>query len=577
MRRAVLLFAVAACDYGGAFDRYCDRTGACDGGTAGGGTAGAGGGGTAGAGGGVAGGGNAGGGIGGGATGGGATGGGGTAGGGTGGGVACSSTCDGGCMLDACKQLCRRPSAPCAIFSCIGKPPLGAPFADRIYGTTADDFWVMNRNTGTAHHWNGSDWGCLPVVPDTALWASGQELWVVGGAGRVQDWAPGRDSRLQTVGTALLRGVWSHGDGRSWVASSDGVFAGPDGGWGKVYTPAQPPLALHGQRVAGSDELMVPAAGGAVYFGSQQGTQWIAYDAGASDLGAGYLEPGGRAWVLETAGSPRRVLTRATDGGARWDTEVTGAPMDVAYQLFGTGDGGVYLTVHRQATADGVLARRDPLLGWQAAARYGNAPLGLWVAPSGDVITSHFGNEVHRYRPPKCPGTVDLMDTFTSYLSQNWYQAGGIDAVIGGDQLGMQPSMGSQTSGVILARKIDLRGRALSLQIVSPSRHIMFFGVNNGTSTRYGFQVASDALYAHSDLAPQGPFAANALAGRYIRIREDGGTLSYESTMAPDAGWTVHFNTAAPVDLEFDQLEISATWGGLAAPSFVVDNLNACP
>lgn len=589
MKRALVLLLLAACDWNRAFEDYCLRSGACDGGVGGdGGGATGGSGGSAMAGGGV-GGSTGGGGGSGGAGGSGGTGG--TGGGSGGGQVPCTETCptDAGCAT-ACGQLCRFPSAACATPGCITVSPrvLGWGAPQLIGGSSTHDFWAALEEN-RAYHWAAdAGWGCLAtnaLNANLGLWASGQEVWIAGDAGNLLHWQPGMSQpEITSLGAAKLYGVWSEGDGGVWVASRDGVFRRrSDAGWELRGTlDGEPYGGMHGQAVGARPYVAVAGEG---FVATNIDTGGFTSDTSAKkDFAGVYVERDGGAWVVEGYGDggAARFWRRTPVGGWVIDGQV-GDGGDYVYKM--SGANGVPLVTVNRLIGGGVLLRRDPLLGWQTLSETFTSPVGVHAFETDEIITSmNTSFEIIRHQPACRHATpsIPALDTFTEKLSQNWEPLGvGPSPYVDAGSLVIPVSTAINRNGVFVTGTIDQPAYQVTLQLLAPASGPTRTGFGlewSGTLTNL-YVENGQVFTGNAGGGAAGPFNVTPLAGRYFRIRRSANTWFFETTMNPNGAWQeLHqYNEVLSQPPSRLLLYVQRTAASVSETPAYFDNLNVCP
>ncbi len=560
MKRALVLVLLAACDWSGAFDGYCLRSGACDAGATVGGGAG------------------------------GSTGGGG--GGGSGGGQQpCTETCpiDGGCAI-ACGRLCRAPSAPCTTRGCIAVSPRvpgwGAPRL--IGGSSTRDFWVALEEK-RAYHWAAdAGWGCVAtdaLVDNLALWAAGEEVWIAGDAGNLLHWQPGMPQpEVISLGTASVYGVWSEGDGGVWAASRDGVFRRrSDAGWELRGTlDSEPVGGMHGQAVGPFPYLAVAGAAGSIATNLDDGG-FTSNAPATRELAGVYVERDGGAWAVEGFGDGgiARFWRRTPAGDWVPDGELGGAG-DYAYEM--SGANGVPMVSINRLIGGGVLLRRDLMLGWQTLFESFYSPVGVFALPSDELITStNTSFEIVRHQPACKHATpsIPALDTFTETLSQNWEPLGlGPSGYVDAGTLVIPVSTAINRNGVVVTGTIDQPTYQVTLQLVAPASGPTRtgFGLEGSGSLTNLYVENGQVFTSNPGGGTSGPFAAAPVAGRYFRIRRSATTWHFETAMDPNGAWQeLHqYDEALSQPPSRLLLYVQRTAATVSETHAYFDNLNVC-
>jgi hypothetical protein len=251
-----------------------------------------------------------------------------------------------------------------------GESPFAGRWFEEIWAVGEDDVWAVGKS-GTAVHWDGSDWTvidtCVGVTLYSVWGATPDDVWAVGGGGTVLHWdgesfsevdsntsvnlwsvSGGDSGQLWAVGdggkafaledgelvahptttTETLFAVWPVSDSLVWVAGNAGTVRRYDGAtWSAV--PSGTTKNLFAMRGAADGRLYVAGSSGTLLKWS--GSSFSAQNAGTNADLFGVWVGDNDLWVSGDAGTLRHQL------GSAWD-DYSDSTLGKVYGLWGTSD-----------------------------------------------------------------------------------------------------------------------------------------------------------------------------------------------------------------------------------------------
>jgi hypothetical protein len=490
-------------------------------------------------------------------------------------------------ICDLTVGYCILPALPAAV-------PNGP--LTHISGSSSTDVWVVRDTDAFALHWNGASWACLPtsLATNKDVWASAAEAWVVGesSAGRPPIYRYRWDGGPQLVapttsGWTSLTSVW--GDGTSvWVVFADAGAAPSrlDGsGW-----HAENQAVLSGAVV----DLSGQRDGGGTIYGAQTGGQmWHRFDAAMQSSET--VSSGDAIAVFTENENVAYAVQRADSGYARnsagsWVPEALPLVAGDTLHAMSGANGEVY-AVANVAGSQGLLLRRDGLLGWQRVFTYSKNFRDVWVAPDAGVWISGNNQTVLYYPPPRCPySTLPVSDEFTGpALSPGWqrFPAGSDWTIHAGHLEGNSSGMGS--TGISVNLPAGFKETSVTVQLVAdpmPSTTVgaQFYVSDNATPPNYlKLEVSSGHIHVYvgdpstdltNGMKPEPP------PGSYLRIQETVGLVLFEYSTDPNGGaWTSLYTQGTPpwaANINHLTLGLYSAVPVTTAP-VIFDNLDRCP
>lgn len=516
------------------------------------------------------------------------SGGGGGGGGGSGGGcLTCTaSSCGVGCGGD----LCRSGSG----LSCDGgvcalpRPPLATGDLVAVFGSGPNDVWVAEDGQ-RAFHWNGSAWGCLPALPvNNDVWSSRDEAWFAGRDGGAPllrfRWDGGSthfDGAASGLNLQTLHSVWGDGSGAIWGSGVGTVVAVTAQGQvtRDTFSPASVCRDLKG--LPGAPPVLAACGNGNVF--RADGGAWVRESTGAVQMRGVFPQANGEDFALDGVGQVKRRVA------ASWGDD--GPPLTGNGTALGGGGGELYASVDLGTV--GTLFRRDPSLGWQEVLRTGAALRDVWVAPDRSVFLVGNAGTALRYQPPDCTyPTVPIADEFNTPLDAGrWAVYNGNWQTTGGQLIGGGDATDSSTGVRATLARPGLVNAALAVEVVQVAQMngtdvdvgtllVAYYSGDSGATTlKIELSNGQMKAYAGDPRAVLGQRPQPTGGGaRFLRIREQGGTLSFEAASA--TGTLQTFYADAGFDflplIDTVQLGIFKNPGTLSRPA-IFDHLNRCP
>jgi hypothetical protein len=290
-----------------------------------------------------------------------------------------------------------------------------------IWGTAADDIWVVGADTGAGPavlHYDGADWTRHPTGATGGLWwvaGLGETLWMVGEGGLILRHRRGTDTFEQMPGppAATLFGVIAFADDDVWAVGGEavanrGVVWHYDGtSWSAVADVPEAALA-EGQlfKVWGtsSDDLWIVGLGGVAMHRSATG--WQVMDV-PSGRGLFTLHGDGDT-IAAVGGFQSGLLIEVTDGEMS-DRTPAGAPQLNGVFVRPGGDAvavGIGGAVWRRVAGQWTRDEEAPRSRLDLHAVYIDPDGGIW-AVGGFVVSDPLDRGLLVYYGSSIPATLE--------------------------------------------------------------------------------------------------------------------------------------------------------------------------